>query len=492
MRRSLVALASFVALVSLLFLAVAPAFAATSHQVNNGASLAITEFAACRLVTNNHASGLAIFVPTATSGEWSAFYGNVPAGVSAVVCDTTPDAFSFTDQTGVALNTLTTSNSLTITGVNVPTSVSVSGQGSPQISINGGAWGTSGTITNSQTLQVRLTSSASPNTASNATVTVGTGSDNWSVTTTGAVFNPARANCSTNNGGPFALAGSYDTPGTTYWVWGDGTYVYVADGDSGISAYTFNGSTFTFKGSYDPAGKVYTVWGWGDGTYIYVAAGTDGVLAFTFNGATFTLKGSYDTGTAEQVWGDGTYLYVADDTGFYALAFSGSAFALRGSYAAGGAPNGVWGDGSYIHVANLVYAIQPFSFDGTTISHQTTYSFGSGNDTYEVWGDGNYIYTASTANLYALTFNGSSYTVKGQYSTGTAQGVWADGQYIYVSNATSGVTAFTFNGSSFTIRNTYDTPGTAKNAWGDGTYIYVADFDSGIEAFSGFACTSAH
>jgi len=97
--------------------------------------------------------------------------------------DQTPNAFSFTDQTGVALSTLTTSNSLTINGITGTVNVSVSGSGSPQIRINGGSWVTSGTITNGQSLQVRLTSSASYSTANSATVTVGSGSDNWSVTT---------------------------------------------------------------------------------------------------------------------------------------------------------------------------------------------------------------------------------------------------------------------------------------------------------------------
>lgn len=98
-------------------------------------------------------------------------------------CDTTPNAFAFTDQTGIALSTLTTSNTLTISGINTATPVSVSGGGSPKISINGGAWGVSGSITNGQSLRVQLTSSASGNTTVAATVTVGGVSDNWSVTT---------------------------------------------------------------------------------------------------------------------------------------------------------------------------------------------------------------------------------------------------------------------------------------------------------------------
>lgn len=99
--------------------------------------------------------------------------------------DSTPDAFSFTDQTGVALNTMATSNIINIGGINTGVSVSVSGTGSPQVSIDGGVWGTSGTISNGQSLQVRLTSANAYVTTYAATVTVGGVSDTWSVQTAG-------------------------------------------------------------------------------------------------------------------------------------------------------------------------------------------------------------------------------------------------------------------------------------------------------------------
>jgi hypothetical protein len=101
--------------------------------------------------------------------------------------DTTPDAFSFTDQTDVALNTLTTSNAVTITGIDAAAAVSVSGDGAPQIRIDGGSWTTSGTISNGQSLEARLTSASAKDTTRSAIVTVGGVSDTWSVTTTGCI-----------------------------------------------------------------------------------------------------------------------------------------------------------------------------------------------------------------------------------------------------------------------------------------------------------------
>lgn len=100
--------------------------------------------------------------------------------------DTTPDAFSFTDQSGVAISTLIQSDTLVIGGIDTATNVSISGDGGPEFRIAGGSWVTSGTITNGQTLQLRLTSNAANSTTNSATVTVGTVNDQWDVTTAGA------------------------------------------------------------------------------------------------------------------------------------------------------------------------------------------------------------------------------------------------------------------------------------------------------------------
>ena len=137
-------------------------------------------------------------VPVKTAGGWGcADLSETPA--------TGPDPFSFTDQTGAATGTQVTSNTLTITGLSASTPVSVTGQGSPQISINGGAWTTSGTITNNQTLRVRLTSSANPGTAHAANVTVGGVSDAWSVATAAAPPSPP---CNLPGGGTISVGGT--------------------------------------------------------------------------------------------------------------------------------------------------------------------------------------------------------------------------------------------------------------------------------------------
>jgi len=75
----------------------------------------------------------------------------------AFVADTTPDAFTFTDQTGVALSTVIESAAITVSGINSAAAISVTGG---EYSINGGAWtSAAGTVTNGQTVKVRHTSS---------------------------------------------------------------------------------------------------------------------------------------------------------------------------------------------------------------------------------------------------------------------------------------------------------------------------------------------
>ena len=100
---------------------------------------------------------------------------------TATPSDTTPNAFSFTDATGVEPSTVTTSNTITISGIDAASPVSISGNGT--FSIAGGGYTTSGNITNGQSINVRLTSSSSFSTAVSTVLTIGGVTDTFSVTT---------------------------------------------------------------------------------------------------------------------------------------------------------------------------------------------------------------------------------------------------------------------------------------------------------------------
>ena len=101
--------------------------------------------------------------------------------VTTTVTDTAPDSFNFSDQTDVEPSTPITSNAITVSGINAAAPISISGG---SYSINGGAFtSTSGTVSNGQTVTVRVTSSSNFATTASATLTIGGVSDTFSVTT---------------------------------------------------------------------------------------------------------------------------------------------------------------------------------------------------------------------------------------------------------------------------------------------------------------------
>ena len=103
---------------------------------------------------------------------------------AATTCGS-PSGLSFTNLTNQPLSTVVASTGATITFTGCTGSyvASVSGVATGQISINGGAWTTSGAIASGQTLQVRMTTSNNTSTLLTATVTVGSSSTNWTTTT---------------------------------------------------------------------------------------------------------------------------------------------------------------------------------------------------------------------------------------------------------------------------------------------------------------------
>lgn len=104
--------------------------------------------------------------------------------------DGSPNYFEFTDAVDQPASTPINSNSVTITGINVPTTVTTTN--GALISIAGGAYNSSPqTITNGQSLSVRLTSSPDPGGVVETNVTVGNSpleelTTTWQVTTTTA------------------------------------------------------------------------------------------------------------------------------------------------------------------------------------------------------------------------------------------------------------------------------------------------------------------
>jgi hypothetical protein len=108
---------------------------------------------------------------------------------TAGTADTSPDPFTFVDQTGVETSTLTTSAPVTIAGINNPAAISVTG-GSYSIGCSSTYITTAGTILDGQTVCVRHTSAALGLTTTDTTLTVGDAQDVFTSTTRDADTTP--------------------------------------------------------------------------------------------------------------------------------------------------------------------------------------------------------------------------------------------------------------------------------------------------------------
>lgn len=97
--------------------------------------------------------------------------------------DIKPVTCSFTDLVDQELGTMVESETLVMQGLSGPQSVIISGDGSPEFRIDGGAWITSGNIDSEQTLQLRVTSDSASDTLRTVSFSIGSNNDNWSITT---------------------------------------------------------------------------------------------------------------------------------------------------------------------------------------------------------------------------------------------------------------------------------------------------------------------
>lgn len=177
--------------------------------------------------------------------------------------DKVPDAFSFTNATGVPLNVREVSNTVVLSGFDtgVALNVIVSGQGSPEISIQGGEWTTGGTIENGQSLRVRLTAAGSGNVTRTAAIMVGDASVNWSVTTSNNFCAPLGATQLPSGACRFQNKGTFDValpPGRGMFVqvWGAG-----GNASNGHSAWTkcYGGGGGYAAGRIPPVASATTV-----------------------------------------------------------------------------------------------------------------------------------------------------------------------------------------------------------------------------------------
>ena len=273
--------------------------ASDNSTVNFGANSNITAFTTCKKVTNGSATGLSVYVPTQTSAEWTSFYTNPPAGVTAGGCTcTTP----------------------TYTGVHFDTAGS--GAASPQGITWNGTYFWIADFSDSRIYRYNANGTYSGFSFS----TAGAGAGNISsITWNGTYFwvtdflddEVYRFNANgTYSGFSFDTAASGNTrpygitwDGTYFWIMNDSTgRVYRHNANGGYSGYSFSTSAYygiVWDGAYfwvtNPNGSLT-----GGTVYRYNANGT-------YSGFSFSTTASGNGWPNGIVW-DGTYLWVVDVT----------------------------------------------------------------------------------------------------------------------------------------------------------------------------------
>jgi hypothetical protein len=137
-------------------------------------------------------------------------YNSTSAGLEAYVNGswsplTGPPTVQFNSLVGQPTSTVVSSATIVVTGFAGTPAISISGSGTPKFSIAGAAFSnTTTTITSGQTLQLQLTSSATGNTTYTATLTIGSTTTTWSVTTASKIVLYANgANSAANFGAAY-------------------------------------------------------------------------------------------------------------------------------------------------------------------------------------------------------------------------------------------------------------------------------------------------
>jgi hypothetical protein len=150
-----------------------------------GGTLAAEESILVTISINSKANSLAFgsYSDTVSFANTTNGTGATTRSVSLTVTneDTTPDPFSFTPQTGVALNTVVISNSIPVSGINSPAQISITGG---KYLINNGLFTDApGTVNNGDTVRVQVIASSNYAATTNATLAIGGVSGTFSVTT---------------------------------------------------------------------------------------------------------------------------------------------------------------------------------------------------------------------------------------------------------------------------------------------------------------------
>ena len=201
------------------------AFTAVAGTITAGASVRVRHIAATGFAT-------AVNTTLVIGGISDTFSSTTEAA------DTTPTAFSFFDQTGLATNVPVVSAAITVAGISAPTTITIAGG---SYSINGTAFTSSaGNVNNGDQIRVALQTASNSSTTVSATVTIGGLSDSFSATTGALDATPAAFSFTDVTGAKKKQA----VTSNAITVSSINTSVAISVNGAGVT-YSKNGGTFT-------------------------------------------------------------------------------------------------------------------------------------------------------------------------------------------------------------------------------------------------------
>ncbi len=269
----------------------------------------------------------------------------------------------------------------------------------------------------------------------------------------------------------------------------DGT-IFLANGDDGLRAYSYDGSSFTNTAHIHNGELIIGVALGADGT-VFVAKSEDGLSAYSYDGSSFTNTANIDDGGFAEdvaVGADGTVFLANGDGGLLAYSYDGSSFTNTAfiSNGTGFAEDVAVGADGTVFLANITEGLGAYSYDGSSFTN--TAHIDNGGQAFGVaeGPDGTIFLANFDDGLRAYSYDGSSFTNTahiddGEFALGVTVG--ADGT-IFLANNNGGLFAYSYDGSSFTnIAHINDGDGARSIALGaDGT-VFLANQPDGLRAY---------
>ncbi|TRZ92789.1 MAG: choice-of-anchor D domain-containing protein [Rhodocyclaceae bacterium] len=168
----------------------------------------------------------------------------------SALAGTLPDAFSFASLTGAPLSLLTTSNTITVSGINSASAISIVGG---TYRVNGGDYtAAAGTVNNGNTVTVQQTSSSSFSTLTTATLTIGGIAGTFDVTTQAQDTTPTAFTFTAQTGA--ALSTTIASNTITVAGINSASAISIAGG-----TYSINGGAYTAAAGMVDNGNTVTV-----------------------------------------------------------------------------------------------------------------------------------------------------------------------------------------------------------------------------------------